>query len=102
MENNSMTNSEIREALESMSVSTARGRAELLGQAIEIGPKPCEIEAATKARADGYIDLYRRMGELVQNQRAGIERDELEAVEWIREKFLVMARNVYIDLAMKG
>lgn len=97
-----MNNEDIRDALDNMSASTARGRAELLGMAIDLGPKPYEVECATRARAEGYIEIYRRLGDLVQAQRAGIQSDELEAVEWIREQFLKMARNVYINLAMKG
>lgn len=97
-----MTNENIKELLEEMEVSTARGRAAALGQAIDIGPKPYEVESAARARADGYIEINRRLSELVQSQRAGIQSDELEAVEWIRENILKLARNVYIDLTMRG
>ena len=97
-----MTSDEIRTALDEMQVSTARGRAELIGQAVDLGPKPYEVEMATKARADGYMGIYRQLAELVQAQRAGIGADEVEAVEWIREHMLTMARNVYIDYVMRG
>lgn len=97
-----MNSEEIKGALNEMHVSTARGRAELLGQAIDLGPKPYEVESASRSRADGYIEISRRLSELVQSQRAGIQPDELEAVEWIRESFHVMARKVYSELAMRG
>ncbi len=97
-----MKSEEIKALLEEMNVSTARGRAETLGQAIDLSPNPYEVEMATKARADGYLDIYRRLAELVQAQSAGIGADEVEAVEWIREHMLTMARNVYIDYVMRG
>lgn len=97
-----MTNNEIREALDNMTVSTARSRALATGQAVDLGPGPYEVEMATKNRADGYLGIYRQLAELVQAQSAGIGADEVEAVEWIREHMLTMARNVYIDYVMRG
>lgn len=57
---------------------------------------------ATKARAEGYIEMNRLLSGLVRDHKAGIGKDELEAVEYVRTQLRVMARNVYIDLAMKG
>lgn len=98
----SMTNTEIREALDNMSASTARSRAELIGKAIDLGPRDYEVERETRGRADGYIEMYRRIGDLVQDNSAGIKPDELEAVEWIRENLLVMAEKVYVNLVKMG
>ena len=97
-----MTNDEIREALDNMTVTTARSRALATGQAVDLGPGTYEVEMATKNRADGYLDIYRRLADLVHAQSAGISAEELEAVEWIREHMLTMARNVYIDYVMRG
>lgn len=91
---------EIRESLNDK--TTARGKAESLGQEINLDPKPYEVDAATKARAEGYVEMSRRLGELVRTQKAGISKDELEAVEYIRTQLRKMARNVYIDWSMKG
>lgn len=91
---------EIRESLND--TATARGKAEALGQAVDLSPKPYEVDAATLARAEGYVEMSRRLGELVRTQKAGISKDELEAVEYIRTQLRNMARNVYIDWSMKG
>ena len=91
---------EIRESLNDK--TTARGKAESLGQEINLDPKPHEVDMATKARAEGYIEMNRMLSGLVRDHKAGIGKDELEAVEYVRTQLRVMARNVYIDLAMKG
>lgn len=91
---------EIRESLNDK--TTARGKAESLGQEINLDPKPYEVDMATKARAEGYIDMNRMLSDLVRDHKSGISKDELEAVEYVRTQLRVMARNVYIDLAMKG
>lgn len=97
-----MTNDEIRTALDEMQVSTARGRAELIGQAIDLGPKPYEVDEAIRSRADGYIQVYRRLGEVARENSAGMEQDELEAVEWIRENMMMLVRSVCILIAERG
>lgn len=97
-----MTNEEIRTALDEMQVSTARGRAELIGQAVDLGPRQYEVERAMRARADGYLEIFRRLTDLVQDQSAGIGSDELEAVEWIRENMMKLVRGAYIRIAERG
>lgn len=97
-----MTSEDIRTALDEMQVSTARGRAELVGQAVDLEPRPYEVERAMRARADGYLDIYRRLGDLVQDQSAGLGPDELEAVEWIRENMMKLVRGAYIRIAERG
>lgn len=97
-----MTSDEIRAALNEMQISTARGRAELVGQAIDLGPRPYEVERAMRARADGYLEIYRRFTDLVQDQSAGIGADELEAVEWIRENMFKLVRGAHIRIAERG
>ena len=97
-----MKSEEIRSALEEMQVSTARGRAELVGQAIDLGPHEYEIDRAIRSRAEGYIEIYRRLGGVVQENSAGLEPDELEAVEWIRENMMKLARSTHILIAERG
>lgn len=97
------TEREIRETLaKKMDVSTARGRNKIEKREIDLEPAQHEIDYATRARADGYVEMARELAERVKAQRHGIGEDELERVELVREELFALATDVYIDLIQRG
>ena len=83
---------EIREALEKINVSTARGRRVLDKREIDI--KPCNAQVASQAscRADGYIEVAKKLRTVVECDPVGIPEGELESVEFIMEQLEGLAR----------
>ena len=97
------TEKEIRETLANkIDVSTARGRNKIERREIDLEPAKHEIDYATRARADGYIEAARELAERVKAQRHGIGEDELERVELVREELFALARDAYINLIQRG
>jgi len=87
-----MRTSDIREALENIDVATARGRRVLDKREIDI--KPCDAQVSNNAscRADGYIEVAKKLRAVVEMSPVGIPDGELESVEFIMEQLEGLAR----------
>lgn len=85
---------EIREALGSKDFSTSRGRALADGREINLEPDREQIEAETKGRIDVYIKTVRSLAKEIRHLRAGMTKEELEAIEFIREQMVDLAKKV--------
>ena len=97
------TEREIRETLaKKMDVSTARGRNKIGRREIDLEPAQHEIDRATRARADGYVEMARDLADIVKAQRIGISESEIERVELVREELFALARDAYINLIQRG
>lgn len=97
-----MTADEIREALEKMEVTTARGRAEFNGREIKLGPNEYLMEDAARARVDGYVGMARELGARTKDHWPGVSDEELESVEFIREQLLGLAKRIFDTVIAKG
>lgn len=93
---------DVKEIMKSVSVDTARGRAEAVNREIPLKPFEHEIEESTRARADGYLRASRDLSLIVQSHRDGLENEELESIEFIREQLIDTAKKVYGNLIAKG
>ena len=96
-----MERNEIKNLIENMEMSSSRGRAVANDRAIILKATKQEIEWASKERAENYIDFAREIGEMVRENRCGINPDELESVEFIREQLFDLAKKLYIELAIR-
>ena len=85
-----MTVKEIREALDAIDVSTARGRAKSNGRAISLAPKDSEIAKNAIQRRDMSLSMTKIPREAVEDNCIGITEDELEMVEFTREMLLTV------------
>ena len=100
-----MKTEEIRNALDrlgSMEVTTARGRAQIYGREVEIGPDKYVKEDAERERADGYIQMAWELKARTEAHWPGIGDEELEKVEFIREQLLLMAKKAFENVIAKG
>lgn len=97
-----MKTDEIREALEKMEVTTARGRAEFNGREIKLGPNEYLMEDAARARVDGYVGMARELGARTKDHWPGVSDEELESVEFIREQLLGLAKRIFDTVIAKG
>ena len=86
---------EIKEALNFMDVATARGRAMSIGKGIPLEPKHDEKLMATQCRAEGYLNKSDEIAQMVRMRSAGITKEELESVEFIREQLRDLAKKAY-------
>ena len=89
---------EIKELMEKMEVTTARGRARINGRAISLEPHKQESTYNSKERVDVYTDIARTLAERVRNARSGMTDKELERVEFIREQLYDLAKDVCINI----
>lgn len=83
---------EIKEALEKINVSTARGRRTLDKREINIDADKCDVCTNASERADGYINVAMRLRRVVENSPVGIPEGELESVEFIMEQLEGLSR----------
>ncbi len=100
-----MKTEEIRNALDrlgSMEATTAKGRAQIYGREVEIGPDKYEEEDAARARVEGYIQMARELKARTEANWLGISDEELEKVEFIREQLLIMAKKAFGNVIAKG
>lgn len=97
------TEKEIRETINNrLDISTARGRNRIEKREIDLRPAQHEIDYATRARADGYVEMARELAERVKAHRHGIGEDELERVELVREELFSLAKDLYVELIQRG
>lgn len=90
---------EIKNALESVDVSTARGRRTLNGRQIDIEPDEYIALNSAEARGHGYLKLSNDMRNMIHSNRAGIPEAELERVELVMEQLetlALMAMEMYV------
>ena len=83
---------EIREALENINVSTARGRRILDSREIDVTPCDTQVASQASCRADGYIEVAKKLRMVVECDPVGIPDGELESVEFIMEQLEGLAR----------
>ena len=50
-------------------------------------------------RARGYIETARKIGDMVQANRYGLDREELEQIELVREQLYHLAKGIYNGIA---
>ena len=88
---------DIKNEMEKMDVSTARGRAILQNKAINLSDER-EATYATETRGKAYLEFSKRLREMCEENHYGIKEEELEAVEFIRERLIACARMAYDEL----
>lgn len=96
-----MNKEEIREALDRIDVSTARGRRSLNGRAIYLGPSEETVTDNAIARSQGYISIAESIRRTIEINGAGITADELEAVEFVIEQIEELSRKAH-ETAIKS
>lgn len=94
-----MSDERIREALEKMDVATSRGRMMKHNREIMLRATPEEEETSALTRARGYIEIARAIGTMVRENRYGLEGEELEQIELVREQLYNLAKGIYNGLA---
>lgn len=94
-----MNDERIREALEKMDVATSRGRMMKHNRGIMLRATPEEEETSALTRARGYIETARAIGTMVQANRYGLDGEELEQIELVREQLYNLAKGIYNGLA---
>ena len=94
-----MGDERIREALEGMSVDTSRGRMKKHNREIRLQSTFEQEEESALTRARGYIETARAIGTMVQENRYGLDGEELEQIELVREQLYHLAKGIYNGLA---
>ena len=89
---------EIKELMEKMEVTTARGRARINGRAITLEPDKTESVYQARTRSDMYLATAKELAHGVSMNRSGMTDDELEKVEFIREQLYDLAKEVCINM----
>ena len=83
---------EIRQALENINVSTARGRRVLDKREISVEADKDRVSCDAHRRASGYIGVAGELRDMVERNAIGIPEGELESVEFIMEQLEGLAR----------
>ena len=86
----------VKETIEANQFRTARGRAELKGKEINTaGASRDRARRAAVLRAEAYMEVARNLRAMVEADPDGIDFDELDAVEFIMERFEDLSRKAW-------
>ena len=94
-----MIDERIKDAVEGMSVDTSRGRMKKHNREIRLESTFEQEEESSLTRARGYIETARKIGDMVQANRYGLDREELEQIELVREQLYHLAKGIYNGIA---
>ena len=94
-----MIDERIKDALEGMSVDTSRGRMNKHNREIRLESTFEQEEESSLTRAREYIETARKIGDMVQANRYGLDREELEQIELVREQLYHLAKGIYNGIA---
>ena len=83
---------EIRQALEKINVSTARGRRVLDKREINVEPPKDAVASHAGCRVNGYLYVAKELRRVIEDNPVGIPEGELESVEFIMEQLEGLAR----------
>lgn len=83
---------EVKQALENIDVSTARGRRVLDKREVNIEPHKSDVSICASDRARGYLTVAMELRGIVERNHIGITDGELESVEFIMEQLEALAR----------
>lgn len=96
-----MNKEEIREALNTIEVSTARGRRILDKREIDLNPSKEQIAWAAMERSNRYIDVAKHIRSILIDTHEGITNEELEAVEFVMEQIDALSKMAH-ETAIKN